>query len=246
MKLSGASPMGTPELSVVVPVYNEADNLEALVARLVPVLERVASSHEIVFIDDGSSDASMERLREIHARDARRLSCPADEVRSLDDPGEADLDWIESIAAPLSAAQAAVEAAAQEPRVPIVDRDAGRVLVARDPIGVVPLYWGHDAQGRLRVAAATSVGADGFDERSADRDEIAEIAFTATGLQSGLYLTNLVVNGGTGIALRDRTYEAVTGLLEKLVDAVAAAGTSVLVGRAALHRRVGGLSGLDG
>jgi caffeoyl-CoA O-methyltransferase len=43
-------------------------------------------------------------------------------------PGEADLDWIESIAAPLSAAQAAVEAAAQEPRVPIVDRDAGRVL----------------------------------------------------------------------------------------------------------------------
>ena len=26
------------------------------------------------------------------------------------------------------------------------DRDAGRVLVARDPIGVVPLYWGHDAR----------------------------------------------------------------------------------------------------
>ena len=43
-------------------------------------------------------------------------------------PGEADLDWIESIARPLSAAEEAVEAAAQEPRVPIVDRDAGRVL----------------------------------------------------------------------------------------------------------------------
>jgi caffeoyl-CoA O-methyltransferase len=43
-------------------------------------------------------------------------------------PGEADLDWIESIAMPLSSAQEAIEAAAQQPRVPIVDRDAGRVL----------------------------------------------------------------------------------------------------------------------
>ncbi|MDV3468045.1 asparagine synthase B [Stenotrophomonas sp. C3(2023)] len=33
------------------------------------------------------------------------------------------------------------------------DRVTRRVLIARDPIGVVPLYWGHDAQGRLRVAS---------------------------------------------------------------------------------------------
>ncbi len=71
MNMTGASPKGTPELSVVVPVYNEADNLEALVARLVPVLERIATSHEILFIDDGSSDDSMARLRDIHARDPR-------------------------------------------------------------------------------------------------------------------------------------------------------------------------------
>jgi caffeoyl-CoA O-methyltransferase len=43
-------------------------------------------------------------------------------------PAEADLDWIESIAPPLSNAQEAIEAAARDPRVPIVDRDAGRVL----------------------------------------------------------------------------------------------------------------------
>jgi predicted O-methyltransferase YrrM len=43
-------------------------------------------------------------------------------------PAEADLDWIESITRPLSPAQEAIEAAAQDPRVPIVDRDAGRVL----------------------------------------------------------------------------------------------------------------------
>ncbi|MCR6495760.1 asparagine synthase B [Thermomonas sp. S9] len=33
------------------------------------------------------------------------------------------------------------------------DRANGRALIARDPIGVVPLYWGHDAEGRLRVAS---------------------------------------------------------------------------------------------
>jgi len=71
MNISSASPIGTPELSVIVPVYNEADNLEALVARLVPVLERVVASHEIVFVDDGSSDNSMEKLRALHALDHR-------------------------------------------------------------------------------------------------------------------------------------------------------------------------------
>lgn len=33
------------------------------------------------------------------------------------------------------------------------DRDQQRVLIARDPIGVVPLYWGHDKDGRLVVAS---------------------------------------------------------------------------------------------
>ncbi|KFN46602.1 asparagine synthetase B [Arenimonas metalli CF5-1] len=33
------------------------------------------------------------------------------------------------------------------------DADAGRVVVARDPMGVCPLYWGHDGDGRLWVAS---------------------------------------------------------------------------------------------
>jgi len=33
------------------------------------------------------------------------------------------------------------------------DKSKSRVLIARDPIGVVPLYWGHDREGRLRVAS---------------------------------------------------------------------------------------------
>lgn len=33
------------------------------------------------------------------------------------------------------------------------DRQAQRAIIARDPIGIIPLYWGHDAQGYLRVAS---------------------------------------------------------------------------------------------
>ncbi len=43
-------------------------------------------------------------------------------------PDAVDLDWIESLSRPLPAALAAIEAAAQGPGIPIVDRDAGRVL----------------------------------------------------------------------------------------------------------------------
>ena len=45
-------------------------------------------------------------------------------------PGAPELDWIESLAAPLSNALAAIEAAAAPDKIPIVDRDSGRVLAA--------------------------------------------------------------------------------------------------------------------
>ncbi|WP_222564921.1 asparagine synthase B [Novilysobacter antarcticus] len=44
------------------------------------------------------------------------------------------------------------------------DRAAQRVLIARDPIGVVPLYWGHDAAGRLCVASEMKALADICDD----------------------------------------------------------------------------------
>ena len=40
------------------------------------------------------------------------------------------------------------------------DKARGRALIARDPIGVVPLYWGHDREGRLRVASEMKSLAD--------------------------------------------------------------------------------------
>jgi asparagine synthase (glutamine-hydrolysing) len=40
------------------------------------------------------------------------------------------------------------------------DRAQGRAIIARDPIGVCPLYWGHDREGRLRVASEMKSLAD--------------------------------------------------------------------------------------
>jgi undecaprenyl-phosphate 4-deoxy-4-formamido-L-arabinose transferase len=66
----GASEDVVPSLSVVIPVYNEERNLDALYARLTPVLDRTGRPYEVIFVDDGSADRSLEVLRRLH--DAHR------------------------------------------------------------------------------------------------------------------------------------------------------------------------------
>ena len=58
-----------PELSVVIPVYNEASNLEALHGEFNTVLSGVGRPYEIILVDDGSTDASFDVLTRIHAAD---------------------------------------------------------------------------------------------------------------------------------------------------------------------------------
>ncbi|MGH8460117.1 MAG: glycosyltransferase [Stenotrophobium sp.] len=48
----------TPELSVIIPVYNEEAVLEALFARLYPSLDALKISYEVIFVNDGSRDRS--------------------------------------------------------------------------------------------------------------------------------------------------------------------------------------------
>lgn len=60
-----------PELSVVVPVFNEAENLPLLAPRLVATLTPIVASFEVVFVDDGSTDASMAAIRDLNAADPR-------------------------------------------------------------------------------------------------------------------------------------------------------------------------------
>lgn len=60
-----------PELSVVIPVYDEEDNLRPLWAELRPVLEGIGPDFEVVFVDDGSRDRSAEVIRELRRQDGR-------------------------------------------------------------------------------------------------------------------------------------------------------------------------------
>ncbi|HIE39526.1 MAG TPA: glycosyltransferase [Anaerolineales bacterium] len=59
----------TLDLSVVMPVYNEAGSLPALHAELTAVLGRLGRSYEILAVDDGSSDESLSVLRRLQAGD---------------------------------------------------------------------------------------------------------------------------------------------------------------------------------
>jgi glycosyltransferase involved in cell wall biosynthesis len=60
-----------PELSIVVPVFNEAASLEAFFNRLDTVLDRLGLTAEVVCIDDGSSDHSWHLLTQRRERDPR-------------------------------------------------------------------------------------------------------------------------------------------------------------------------------
>ncbi|WP_013323630.1 glycosyltransferase family 2 protein [Gloeothece verrucosa] len=56
------------ELSIVVPLYNEAPNINKLFERLLWTLNSLNITYEIVCVDDGSRDKTLERLREYHFR----------------------------------------------------------------------------------------------------------------------------------------------------------------------------------
>lgn len=60
-----------PELSVVVTLYNEVGSLDELHRRAVEALEGLDRLFEIVYVDDGSTDATFAALERIHAADAR-------------------------------------------------------------------------------------------------------------------------------------------------------------------------------
>ena len=76
------------DLSVVIPVYNEEENLPPLWAELRGVLEGLALRFEVIFVDDGSEDRSAEIIRGLRDADARvrlvRLKANAGETAATD------------------------------------------------------------------------------------------------------------------------------------------------------------------
>lgn len=58
-----------PDLSVVIPLLDEEQNVEPLHAELTAVLTRLGVAYEIIMVDDGSRDGTFERLADVQRRD---------------------------------------------------------------------------------------------------------------------------------------------------------------------------------
>ncbi|HUK65378.1 MAG TPA: glycosyltransferase family 2 protein [Anaeromyxobacteraceae bacterium] len=63
MRSESGTPRGArPQISVVIPLYNEEGNVDPLVGELYPVLEKLELSFEVICVDDGSSDGTFAAL----------------------------------------------------------------------------------------------------------------------------------------------------------------------------------------
>ena len=77
-----------PELSIVVPVYNEEESLPLLWQEIREVLDPIGLQYETIFVDDGSQDRSAEIIREFRQQDRRvrlvKLKANAGETAATD------------------------------------------------------------------------------------------------------------------------------------------------------------------
>lgn len=58
-------------VSVVIPLLNEEESLKELSQKLAAILDGINCSYEVIFVDDGSTDRSFEKIREIHSSNSR-------------------------------------------------------------------------------------------------------------------------------------------------------------------------------
>lgn len=63
--------MAQPIASIIVPIYNEQENIPELYRRLKNVIQQLDGEAELIFIDDGSRDNSLKLIRQIYERDHR-------------------------------------------------------------------------------------------------------------------------------------------------------------------------------
>jgi len=57
--------------SVVIPVFNEQENIPELYRRLTAVMQGLDEPYEVILVDDGSTDGSLQMMKELHAQDPR-------------------------------------------------------------------------------------------------------------------------------------------------------------------------------
>jgi Glycosyltransferases involved in cell wall biogenesis len=65
--------MSNTKIAIVIPVYNEKENLPTLMQRLIAVMQSLGKSYQIIFIDDGSSDNSLEILKEFSQKPSVKI-----------------------------------------------------------------------------------------------------------------------------------------------------------------------------
>jgi glycosyltransferase involved in cell wall biosynthesis len=70
---SQTAPTVVPSLSVLIPVYNEVDNVEPLCGELRAVLQPGSKSYELIFVDDGSTDGTAARLEALQRGDPEHV-----------------------------------------------------------------------------------------------------------------------------------------------------------------------------
>ena len=54
------------KLSMIVPCYNEAENVQAFQDAVIPAFDGCGYDYELVFVDDGSRDATLHNLKKLH------------------------------------------------------------------------------------------------------------------------------------------------------------------------------------
>ena len=59
------------DYSIIIPIYNEEDNILELYQRLTAVMKKVGNSYEVIFVNDGSKDDSINIMTQIGQKDKR-------------------------------------------------------------------------------------------------------------------------------------------------------------------------------
>jgi polyisoprenyl-phosphate glycosyltransferase len=65
---ASAATAASVEISIIVPVHNEAAGIDAFFAQLIPVLEGLGTTWEVICVNDGSADTTLDLLVELHRR----------------------------------------------------------------------------------------------------------------------------------------------------------------------------------
>lgn len=69
--------LNLPYLSIVIPVYNEEDNIEILYREIRDCVDKLEMAYEIIFVNDGSSDNTIEILKAVKASERQEMDCLA-------------------------------------------------------------------------------------------------------------------------------------------------------------------------